>query len=283
MTAIAVDGTAPRRTRSVLAHDPVLVATTAVIAALVLLALLAPLLTPYSPYEVDILAANQGPSQAHWLGTDSLGRDVLTRLLYGARLSLVGPAVVTLLAVGTGTALALLAAWLGGRIDRLLGRVLDVILAFPALMFGVLAVAVLGTGLIAPVLALSIAYTPYVTRVVRSVAVRERHRGYVEACQLLGYSPWRSVGHVLRNVSVLVIAQATITFGYALIDLAAISFIGLGVQAPAAEWGLMVANGATGILNGSGWEAISAGALIVLTVVSFNVLGERLARTVTQP
>lgn len=283
MTALVLDGATPRRARPMISRDPILLATSAVIAALILVALFAPLLTPYSPYEVDILNANQAPSAAHWLGTDSLGRDVLTRLLYGARLSLIGPAVVTVLAIGGGTALALLGAWRGGRVDRLLGRVLDVILAFPALMFGVLAVAVLGTGLVAPALALSIAYAPYVTRVVRSVAVRERHQAYVEACQLLGYSPWRSVGHILRNVRILVIAQATITFGYALIDLAAISFIGLGVQAPAAEWGLMVANGATGILNGSGWEAVSAGALIVVTVVAFNVLGERLARGADKP
>ena len=207
----------------------------------------------------------------------TLGRDVLARALAGSRLSLLGPALVTIASVTVGTALAVIGTWRGGWFDRLLVRVLDVVFAFPALLFGVLAVAVLGTGLVAPVIALSVAYVPYVARLMRSVLLRQRHLAYVESCQLLGYSPWRTVTrHVLVNVRLYVIAQATLTFGYALIDLAAISFIGLGVQPPAAEWGLMVSNGAPGVLNGAPWEALAGGVLIVVTVVTMNVLGERI-------
>jgi peptide/nickel transport system permease protein len=257
--------------------DPIAVVCLSIICLVVLMALLAPLLSPYDPDAVDILSANQAPSSAHLLGTDSLGRDVWTRLLYGARLSLFGPAVVTIIATLVGTALAVWGAWREGWVDRLLVRVLDVLFAFPALLFGVLAVAVLGQGLLAPVLALSIAYIPYVARVIRSVAVRQRNLPYIEACQLMGYSSWRSSFHLLKNIRLYVVAQATLTFGYALIDLAAISFIGLGVQPPTAEWGLMVSNGASSVLNGSPWESLSAGVMIIVTVVAFNVLGERIA------
>lgn len=267
------------RVRAVLQRtDAVAAACLLVVGTVVLLALLAPWLSPYEPGAVDILSANQAPSSSHLLGTDSLGRDVWTRLLFGARLSLFGPAVVTVLATAVGTFLAIWAAWRGGWVDRVLGRVLDVLFAFPALLFGVLAVAVLGQGLLAPALALSIAYIPYVARVVRSVAVRQRNLPYIEACQLIGYSTWRTTSlHLLRNIRLFVLAQATLTFGYALIDLAAISFIGLGVQPPTPEWGLMVSDGASAVLNGSPWESLAAGVLIVVTVVAFNVLGERIA------
>ncbi len=110
------------------------------------------------------------------------------------------------------------------------------------------------------------------------MAVRQRHLPFIEACELLGYTSWRTaIFHLLRSVRLYVVAQGTLTFGYALIDLAAISFIGLGVQAPAAEWGLMVSNGASAVLNGSPWESLSAGVMIIVVVVAFNVLGERLS------
>jgi peptide/nickel transport system permease protein len=258
--------------------DMIAMVAGSVCAALVVAAILAPLIAPYQPDPIDITAINQGPSAAHLLGTDSLGRDVLTRVLYGARLSLLGPALVTLLSTTLGTAVAIAGSWLGGTADRLMARFLDILFAFPSILFAVLAVVSFGAGLTAPVIALSVAYTPYIARVIRSAAVHERQLAYIEACQLLGYSPWRTAAnHLLRNVRLLVIAQATITFGYALLDLAAISFIGLGVQPPTAEWGLMVSEGDSALLNGYLSESLAAGAAIVLTVVAFNVLGERLA------
>jgi peptide/nickel transport system permease protein len=258
--------------------DVIAVVAGCVCAALVAAAIFAPLIAPHQPDAIDAAAINQGPSAAHLLGTDSLGRDVLTRLLYGARLSLLGPALVVLLSTTLGTAVAIAGSWLGGAADRLMARLLDILFAFPSILFAVLAVVAFGAGLIAPVIALSVAYTPYIARVIRSAAVHERQLPYIEACQLLGYSSWRTAAnHLLRNVRLLIIAQATITFGYALLDLAAISFIGLGVQPPTPEWGLMVSEGDSALLNGYPYESLAAGAAIVLTVVAFNVLGERLA------
>lgn len=261
------------------AHDPVLIAASVVCLLLVVMAIFGPLLAPHSPTTTDILAGNAGSSADHLLGTDALGRDIVTRLLYGARLSLLGPAVVIAVASVLGTALALVGAWFGGWVDSLLARVLDVLLAFPGLLIAVLAVGVFGKGLVAPVVALAIAYTPYLARVVRSVAIRERSSAYVEACTIAGFSSWRILlRHVLPATLPVLAAQATIGFGAALTDLAAISFVGLGVQAPTAEWGAMVAGGRNSLLNGFPAESLSAGVLIVITIVAFNVLGERLSR-----
>jgi peptide/nickel transport system permease protein len=244
-----------------------------------LMGIFGPLIAPYPPNAINVLAANQGPSIHHLLGTDPLGRDIFSRVLAGARISLLGPAIVTVISSVVGTTLAITGAWRGGRTDELLARGLDILFAFPGLLIAVLAVAVFGPGLVAPALALSIAYTPYIARIVHAVAVRERHLPYVESCQLMGYSPWRTCSrHLLRNVQILVAAQAALTFGYALLDLSGLSFIGLGVQPPASDWGLMVSDGAVGILNGAPQEAFAAGTMIVITVVSLNVLGETFIR-----
>jgi peptide/nickel transport system permease protein len=148
----------------------------------------------------------------------------------------------------------------------------------------VLASAVFGAGFWAPVIALTIVYVPYYARVVRSAAVRECAMPYIEGLHLAGLSSWRiSTRHILRNVSPMVLAQGTIAFGSALVDFAAVSFIGLGVQPPTSEWGLMVADGRAEILNGAPQQSLTAGACIVVTVVAFNVLGDRLsARTGAQ-
>jgi peptide/nickel transport system permease protein len=258
--------------------DLIAVAAGCVCAALLVVAIFAPLISPYQPDAINASAINQGPSAAHLLGTDSLGRDILSRVLYGARLSLLGPALVTVLSTALGTAVAIAGTWIGGPFDRVMSRFMDTLFAFPGLLFAVLAVVAFGTGLTAPVIALSIAYTPYIARVIRAAAVRQRQLPYIEACQLLGYSSWRTATyHLLRNVRLLIVAQATLAFGYSLLDLAGLSFIGLGVQPPAAEWGLMVSEGDAALLNGYPYESLAAGAAIVITVVAFNVLGERLA------
>ena len=280
MTGLTISrGRAPRLNLArYLPRDKLLIATGAVCVALVLAAVLAPVLAPYDPTQTDILNQNLGPSGAHLLGTDALGRDIFSRLLYGARLSLLGPALVTLIAATAGTTLAIASVWVGGAFDRIVSRGLDVLFAFPGLIVAVLAVAIFGPGLLAPVLALSIAYVPYVARVVRSVALRERHMAYIDACRSLGYSGWRICArHIFPNVRLMVGAQATISFASALMDLAAISFIGLGVQPPASDWGLMVNDGSSALLNNHPMETLAAGGAIVLTVVAFNVLGDRLS------
>jgi peptide/nickel transport system permease protein len=261
--------------------DPVLTACLVVIGVVVVAAIFAPLVAPHNPDTTNILEANVGSSRAHPLGTDSVGRDLFSRLIYGARLSLVGPALIVAAATVLGTALAIVTSWIGGAFDAAVSRVLDVLFAFPGLIFALLAVAMFGTGLWAPVIALAVAYLPYIARVLRSTAIRERRLPYVSALYVGGLSSRRiCVSHILPNIVPFVVVQAALSFGSALIDLSALSYLGLGIQPPTAEWGLMVSEGQSSILNGYPAESLFAGAMIVIVVVAFNLLGDRLAAAV---
>jgi peptide/nickel transport system permease protein len=245
--------------------------------AMVLLAAIGPFLVAADPNAVSLSEAFQGPSAAHLLGTDASGRDLLARLVYGARPALVGPFLVVLVSTILGTVIALAAVWYGGWFDQFVVRVIDAIFAFPGLLLAILATALFGSGLTAAIAALSIAYLPYIARIVRSAALRERNLPYVAALRVQGVrGAWISLRHILPNIAGLIVANATLAFGFALMDLAGLSFIGLGVQPPTADWGAMVGTGMGGILQGHPAEALSASALIVITVASVNVLGDRL-------
>jgi peptide/nickel transport system permease protein len=174
--------------------------------------------------------------------------------------------------------LAVAAAWAGGWIDSVISTAMDILFAFPAILLAILAAAVFGAGLTAPTLALAIAYTPYIARVLRGAALRERAREYVAACEVQGLSAIAICArHLIPNLMPMIVAQATLLFGYAMVDFAAISYIGLGVQPPTADWGVMVASGQAGVLQGYPAESLSAGLCIVVVVVAVNLLGERLA------
>jgi peptide/nickel transport system permease protein len=259
-------------------RDPVAAVCAAFLALVVVLAIAAPLLAPDSPSEVNLSSAYRGPSLEHPLGTDSAGRDIFSRVLYGARTSLLGPLGTIALALAFGVPLALAAAWFGGWTDTAASAGIDVLFAFPGLLLAIVAVAVFGAGLLAPILALGIAYTPIMARVVRAGALRERELPFVAAATVLGLPARRIVlRHVLPNVWPLIVAQTTLMFGYATIDLAAISFLGLGVQPPSSDWGLMVAQGRPAILAGHSAEAIYPGIALVAVVVCVMVLGRRLS------
>lgn len=241
------------------------------------LAVLAPLLAPQDPNAVDLSSAYQGSSGAHLLGTDASGRDLLSRLIHGARSSLVGPLLVVGVSTILGTALALAAVWFGGWFDQVVVRVIDAIFAFPGLLLAILATALFGSGMRSAVAALSIAYLPYIARIVRSAALRERNLPYIAALRVQGlHGFWITARHILPNVAGLILANATLAFGFALMDLAGLSFIGLGVQPPSSDWGAMVGTGMAGVLQQAPHEALYASALIVLTVAAVNVLGDRL-------
>jgi peptide/nickel transport system permease protein len=191
---------------------------------------------------------------------------------------LLGPTLIIAIATVAGVALAISAVWFGGWYDTAVSRVLNVLFALPGLLVAVIAVAVIGPGLAAPVVALSLAYLPYIARILRSVALRERSLAYVEAGELVGLSGWAICRrHLLPNVMPIIRAQATLAFGSALVDLAAVSYLGLGVQPPTPEWGVMVASGQSSLLNGYPWESMSAGVAIIIVVVLVNLVGERLA------
>ena len=282
MTIAWVAQSGRTRRRLAAAGEPVLVVSAVVAVLMTAVAVVGPWVAPHDPNATDVLGALQGPNAEHLAGTDSLGRDILSRALVAARVSFAGAGMIVLVSAVLGTALALFSAWHVGRWpDRLVTRGLNVMFAVPGILVAVLAAAIFGAGFWAPVLALGLVYTPYMARVVRSVAVRERHRGYVESLQLAGMSPWRiALRHLVPNVLPLVIAQCTYGFGSALVDFAAISFIGLGIQPPQAEWGVMVADGRAEVLKGALQQTLVAGTLIVVTVVAFNIVGAKLsART----
>ncbi|GAB3615625.1 ABC transporter permease [Okibacterium endophyticum] len=247
--------------------------------ALVLVAILAPWIAPYDPLQVDPLNANLSPSWTHLLGTDDLGRDLLSRLLHGARLSLAGPAIIVLVAVAIGVSMAFVAAWYGGWVNSVIGRVVDVMLSFPGLILAIAVVSIFGAGFLPPVMALAVAYAPMVARVLRPVVQRERNLAYVVALVSQGASTPRIwFRHLLPNVASLVVVQSAIFYGYAMLDLAAISFLGLGVQPPAPEWGTMAATGQSALIAGYPMQSVAAAAIVTVSVVSFNVLGEHVAR-----
>lgn len=248
-----------------------------IIVLFILLGVCAPLIAPHDPDLVSLSQAFLAPSAEHLLGTDASGRDLFSRLIWGARTALLGPLVVVVLATVAGVALAIFSAWAGGWIDNLISRVLDMVFAFPAILLALILAVLLGPGLVSVAIALSIAYVPYIARVVRSAALRQRAMPYIRASEVQGFSGWFiSVRNIIPNVMPLIIAQATIVFGWAVVDLAAISFLGLGVQPPTADWGQMIANGQASILRGYPQESIYASVCIVILVVCVTILGDRI-------
>lgn len=251
-----------------------------IIAAAVISAAFAPLLAPFDPLAVDLRSMNSPPGvNGHLLGTDASGRDILSRIMFGARTSLLGPLIAILVAAVLGITLGAVAAWNGGWIDAALSRVTDFLFAFPGLLAAVFTVALFGTGIIAPAIGIAIAYAPVIARLTRTVIVQERGKLYVRADEVLGFPPIGIlVRTVMPNALPLVVSQCILSFGYALVDLAALSFLGLGVQAPTPDWGVMLNESASSILQGAWWVMLFPAAVIVLVVVAFNIVGEELMR-----
>ena len=249
----------------------------AVIVFALLLAIFGPILAPFDPNSSDLSFSNVGPYGSHLLGFDGQGRDVLSRLMVGARTAVFGAAAVAIIAIVIGSALAVTTAWYGGKIDAGVSAGLDVLFAFPGILLAVVAAAVFGPSLYSAALALSIAYSPYVARVLRGAALKERAMTYIAALEVQGFGAWRlCVRHLLPNMSSLIVAQGTILFGFAMVDLAAISFLGLGVQTPQADWGVMVSDGKTSLLQGYPIVSFAAVLCIVGVVAAVSFLGDRL-------
>jgi peptide/nickel transport system permease protein len=257
--------------------SPLVVASVVVLVGFVLVAVLAPLLAPYDPDLTDLGNVLAPPSAEHWLGTDQVGRDTLSRILYGARTSLVGPLAVVVASTVLGVLVGLVAGWRGGWVDGALSRVLDILFAFPGLLLAILAVSLFGKGLVAPVVAMSVAYMPFLARQVRGLVETAKARPYVSAYSVQGFGGMHvAVRRVLPNIAPTVLAQATVMFGYALLDLAALSFLGLGVQPPTADWGAMINESRGAVLLGEPLTAVIPSIAVIVTVVAFNVAGEEL-------
>ncbi|MCX5010868.1 ABC transporter permease [Streptomyces sp. NBC_00555] len=247
-------------------------------ALVVLVALAAPWLAPHDPNAVDFGASLANPSSELLLGGDIGGRDTLSRLIAGARVSLLGPLCVVALSTLLGVVIGVAAAWRGGALDALLSRTSELLLAFPGLLLAMLLVSLYGRGLIAPVIALSLAYTPFVSRLARSLALAEAGKPYLAAYRVQGFSgAWICVRRLVPNIAPVVLAQSTVNFGYALLDLAALSFLGLGVPPLTPDWGAMINDGQSAILEGAPLSALAPCLAVIVTVVAFNVVGERLA------
>jgi peptide/nickel transport system permease protein len=249
----------------------------AIIAVAAFAAAFGPLIAPYNTTVPDVALQFVGPAGGHLLGFDFEGRDVLSRLLAGAQSSMTGPLAVVAISLTAGITLATATAWKRGVTDAMVSAGLDILFAFPGILLAVLATAVFGPGLAAASVALAIAYVPYVARVLRGAALKERSQPYVAALEVQGVSgPAICLRHIVPNILPLIIAQGTIMFGWAMVDLAAISFLGLGVQAPSPNWGVMISENAVGVLEGYPLPTLAAGACVVIVVIAFNVLGERL-------
>ncbi len=253
-----------------------------VLGLLVLAAVLGELVAPYGVNAVDVANRLQPPSLAHPFGTDELGRDVLSRVLLGARVSLLVGAVAVGIALGVGVTLGLVAGFYGGKLDDLVMRTMDVVFAFPAILMAIAVLAVLGPGTTNAMVAIGIVYTPIFARITRASVLGVREEVYVRAARSIGARDLRLVRHhILPNIAAPIIVQTSISLAFAILSEAALSFIGLGTQPPTPSWGRMLSDG-RGFIQQAWWMAVFPGMAIFATVLSFNLLGDAL-RDVLDP
>ena len=254
----------------------------AVVLAALALAALAPLVAPYAPDLTDDAfflkppAWQAGGSSAHWLGTDAIGRDILSRLIFGARLSLAIGIAVVALSVITGTLLGLTAGYVRGVYEIAVMRVMDIILTLPSLLLAIVIVAILGPGLMNAMLAVAVVVLPHYVRITRAAVISEASRDYVTAARMNGAGHWRLMfSEILPNCAAPLIVQASLGISTAILDAAALGFLGLGAQPPASEWGTMLADAREFVLR-AWWVVTFPGLAILVTVLAFNLLGDGL-------
>ncbi len=253
-----------------------------VILLMILFTVLAPVLTPYGETDMDLMNRLQPPSAAHLLGTDEAGRDVLTRLLYGSRISLMVGIVPTLLSMVLGALLGVLAGTIGGFTDTVIMRLADIVLAFPSMLLAMVIMYTMGDGLFNVFLTLTLMNWASVARIARSEALRLKKSEYVEAARSIGVSKWNIIRrHILPNCLPTLIVLFTLNVPSAILTESSLSFLGLGIQPPGASWGLMVNTGRQYLYNAP-WLSFAPSAVIMLAVLSFNFLGDGL-RDVLDP
>jgi peptide/nickel transport system permease protein len=267
----------------VIGENPVTGLSFGLFVIIVLCAIFGPILAPYDPLASDTAAALQAPSSAHWFGTDQLGRDILSRVITATRLDL-GIAVFSVALVFVlGGLSGVAAGFFGGWTDRIVGRIADTIMAFPLFVLAMGIVAALGNTVTNIVIATAIINYPLYVRVARAEANVRRDAGFVQAARLCGNGEARIVlTQILPNVMPIMVVQMSLTMGYAILNAAGLSFIGLGVRPPMAEWGIMVAEGATFMVSGEWWIALFPGAALMVAVFCFNLLGDGL-RDIVDP
>jgi len=253
----------------------VVLAGAVILAVVALLAILAPWITPYEPTKLAIQDRMQSPRATHWFGTDELGRDVFTRVVFGARYSLMIGAAVVLISVTGGVLLGLVAGYFR-RLDGPIMRVVDAMMSFPDILLAIALVAVLGASITNVILALAIVYTPRVARVVRASTLVVRELLFIEAARALGVSTWRIMFiHILQNIASPILVQATFIFAYAVLAEAGLSFLGVGVPPALPTWGTMIASGQQ-FAHQALWIVIFPGIAIILAAISLQMVGDGL-------
>ena len=263
--------------RHVLTENPVTLLATGMFLVLVAMALFGPWLVPFDPLASKATAALQPPNGTHWFGTDALGRDIFSRVVVATRLDLGIAFSAVFMSFVIGMPLGLAAGFFGGWWDRIVSRLADTIMAFPLFVLAMGIVAALGNTVGNIILATAVINLPFYIRVARAEANVRRSAGWVEAARLSGNSEWRIVAmHIFPNALPPAMVQVSLNMGWAILNAAGLSFIGLGVRAPAPEWGILVAEGAAFIVSGEWWVSFFPGAMLMLAVFTFNLLGDAL-------
>ena len=253
-----------------------------IIAVIILAAVFAPIVAPYDHLKQSLVDRLQNPSIAHWLGTDELGRDVLSRIIYGARISLTIGLVPTLISMSIGTVLGMCAGFYGGKVDFIIMRLADVMLAFPSLLLAMVVMYTMGGGLINIFIALSLVNWASTARVVRSQTLSLKEKEYVEAARSIGVKKWIIMfRHILPNCLPSLIVLFTLNIPSAILSEASLSFLGVGAKPPSASWGLMVVRGKKYLFT-EPWLSIAPSVAIMIVVMAFNFLGDGL-RDVLDP
>jgi len=272
-----------RHTRYVLGENPVTAFAAGLFLLIVIAAAFGPFIVPYDPYASNTAMALKPPSAAHWFGTDQIGRDVFSRVIVATQLDFfIAVASVALVFLMGGLA-GVAAGFFGGWTDRIVGRIADTIMAFPLFVLAMGIVAALGNTVENIILATAIVNFPLYARIARAEANVRRDAGFVMAARLSGNGDTRIVlTHVLPNIMPIMVVQMSLTMGYAILNAAGLSFIGLGVRPPTAEWGIMVAEGAAFMVSGEWWIAFFPGAALMVAVFCFNLLGDGL-RDIVDP
>ncbi|MCS0501927.1 ABC transporter permease [Ancylobacter mangrovi] len=273
-----VEGALPRSQALRIWHkfrgNPLALAGGILVAFFISVAVLAPVLAPFDPLKTDFMAVRQPPSLTWWFGTDELGRDIFSRMLFGARASLAAGVLSVVIGLLIGVPLGLVAGYFGRWVDTAISRVIDALLSIPFLVLAIAMAACLGPSLVNAMIAIGVSAAPRFARVARGQAMSVAAEEYVQSARALGASDLRIiVRHILPNVAAPLIVQATITVATAIIAEASLSFLGLGLQPPAASWGSMLSTG-KGFMMQAPWMSIFPGAAIFLVVLGFNLLGD---------
>ncbi len=257
-------------------RSPLTVAGLAIVICLVIVAAVGPFFAPYPVNQVDLINKLKPPSTIKLFGTDDIGRDIFSRIVYGSRLSLLIAVVAVAFSLGIGVPIGAIAGYFGGWIDDVIMRVTDIFLAFPSIVLALAVGAVLGRGIVNTMIAISFTWWPWYTRLVRAQAMSIRETQYVEAAKAIGAKDSRIIfSHILPNCIAPIIVQGSMDMGYAILAAAALGFLGIGAQEPTPEWGLMVSIGRNYIMD-YWWVATFPGIAIIIIVLGFNLLGDGL-------